>query len=445
MAVHLFAGECIVFAIWSYIIITVKADDFCQIPGEYSEQSSENVDCQTYSNYRFRYILYDVNPPEGFNLRRDVYMRIARFVRKLSGEDGSWKLVLPPWTKLYHWQSADVGKQSQLPWRLFFDVASLQKFAPVVEMDEFLKEYDSTTIDEVFVLQHYKDAFKTGKWEEKYEIQPCVDEPRYRERADGGAGGFSGWFWGLPDVTARRVRCLSFHGHASQLQDTVQLHPHARTIMFDHAEVALHDAFGDRLYWMARRSMRFAPALRRIAAEFREEHLNSTDEADGTVRPDDWTAETAVTGTKGGPYLAVHLRRKDFVWGRPKEVPSVIGAAAQIKAHLDKLEMCAVFIATDAPEEEFEELKSHLTGYKVFHYRPSSAVKKRHKDGGIAIIDQIICSHARFFVGTYESTFSFRIQEEREILGFPPETTFNRLCGDGQKTCSKPSVWRIVF
>ena len=28
-----------------------------------------------------RYILYDVNPGEGFNLRRDVYMRMAVFVR----------------------------------------------------------------------------------------------------------------------------------------------------------------------------------------------------------------------------------------------------------------------------------------------------------------------------------------------------------------------------
>jgi hypothetical protein len=31
-----------------------------------------------------RYILYDVNPGEGFNLRRDVYMRMAVFVKKLN-------------------------------------------------------------------------------------------------------------------------------------------------------------------------------------------------------------------------------------------------------------------------------------------------------------------------------------------------------------------------
>ena len=32
----------------------------------------------------FRYILYDVNPGEGFNLRRDVFMRMAVLVKKLN-------------------------------------------------------------------------------------------------------------------------------------------------------------------------------------------------------------------------------------------------------------------------------------------------------------------------------------------------------------------------
>ena len=34
--------------------------------------------------FLFRYILYDVNPGEGFNLRRDVFMRMAVLVKKLN-------------------------------------------------------------------------------------------------------------------------------------------------------------------------------------------------------------------------------------------------------------------------------------------------------------------------------------------------------------------------
>lgn len=51
----------------------------------------------------------------------------------------------------------------------------------------------------------------------------------------------------------------------------------------------------------------------------------------------------------------------------------------------------------------------------------------------------------RFFIGTKESTFSFRIQDEREILGFDPTTTFNRLCNDKEKECEQPSQWKIVY
>jgi peptide-O-fucosyltransferase len=59
--------------------------------------------------------------------------------------------------------------------------------------------------------------------------------------------------------------------------------------------VALHDVFGDALYWKARRSMRFSSSLTKLAESFRVEYFNSTDEADGTIRPDDWTKEEVST------------------------------------------------------------------------------------------------------------------------------------------------------
>lgn len=51
----------------------------------------------------------------------------------------------------------------------------------------------------------------------------------------------------------------------------------------------------------------------------------------------------------------------------------------------------------------------------------------------------------RFFIGTSVSTFSFRIHEEREILGFDPKATYNRFCGDTEKDCEQPTHWKIVF
>lgn len=95
---------------------------------------------------------------------------------------------------------------------------------------------------------------------------------------------------------------------------------------------------------------------------------------------------------------------------------------------------------------EFTQLQKLLNPtYTVLKYNPDVEIVKEYKDGGVAIIEQIICSYARFFLGTHESTFSFRIQEEREILGFTVKSTFNRLCGDDDDDCQQPTAWKIVY
>lgn len=85
---------------------------------------------------RTRYLLYDVNPPEGFNLRRDVYIRIASLLKTLLKSE-NWVLVLPPWGRLYHWQSPDI-LQVRIPWSEFFDIPSLNRNIPVIEYEQFL-------------------------------------------------------------------------------------------------------------------------------------------------------------------------------------------------------------------------------------------------------------------------------------------------------------------
>jgi len=96
--------------------------------------------CKIITNMYFiycRYLLYEVNPGEGFNLRRDVYMRMANLVRVLNDDLRNWwTLVLPPWSRLYHWRSNIV--QEQIPWATFFDLDSLSRHVPVMEFVDFL-------------------------------------------------------------------------------------------------------------------------------------------------------------------------------------------------------------------------------------------------------------------------------------------------------------------
>ena len=60
----------------------------------------------------------------------------------------------------------------------------------------------------------------------------------------------------------------------------------------------------------------------------------------------------------GGPYLAVHLRRADFLYARKNFVPTLDGTVKQIKTIMEKQKLDTVFLATDAPESG----KIHIRG-----------------------------------------------------------------------------------
>ena len=95
-----------------------------------------------------RYITYTVNYGEGFNLRRDVYMRVVELVLALRKDTNlDWTLVLPPWPRLYHWKTNGLY-QNWLPWNRFFDVNELSKIVPCIEFTSYL-DMEGNVIDEV--------------------------------------------------------------------------------------------------------------------------------------------------------------------------------------------------------------------------------------------------------------------------------------------------------
>lgn len=181
-----------------------------------SRQHGLNVDSfqgninETKSSDR-RYLIYDVNPGEGFNLRRDVYMRVANMM-KLLREKQNWILVVPPWRKLYHWRSPI--EQTALPWRTFFDLESLNRYVPVIEFEDFVKEAGDTGIDEILYLQGYAEGWKDGHWEEKIDDRDCIDRPVYHKDQD---GNYRGYFWGMDEIFARKFKCVSAQGTSAIL------------------------------------------------------------------------------------------------------------------------------------------------------------------------------------------------------------------------------------
>ncbi|KAH9635164.1 hypothetical protein HF086_009504 [Spodoptera exigua] len=380
---------------------------------QYCDKATKSCGNGDEVSYDKKLIFYDVNPPEGFNLRRDVYMRFAIMLAEAQkqGKD-NWELVLPPWYNLYHWRS---GRRDPTPWNKYFDIKSLKSYSPVVEMYEIFSKTKKKQleIDVLYMLENYEDPFENGVFNDKWEVQGSCE--------------YEGLYWGYNNITAKEVLCVKFQGKISKLWELIALHPHATKIMFTHGEIPLHDTYGTKSYWDCRKSMKFNKNLVRIAKDYIEQYLNCKT-------------------NKCATYLSVHWRRQDFARSRGNQVPSIAGTAKQIRKTMKKLpNINKVFIATDASMSEINKLEKALNeyGYETHFFLPSPSIIEEYGDGGIAIIDQIISSHAAHFIGTHESTFTYRIQEEREILGFDSSTTFNRLCPDTGH-CERSTKWLIV-
>ncbi|XP_063135227.1 GDP-fucose protein O-fucosyltransferase 2 isoform X1 [Rattus norvegicus] len=327
---------CLLLAAASWRPVSASGEEFW--PGQSA------ADILSGAASRRRYLLYDVNPPEGFNLRRDVYIRVASLLKTLLKTE-EWVLVLPPWGRLYHWQSPDIH-QVRIPWSEFFDLPSLNKNIPVIEYEQFIAESGGPFIDQVYVLQGYAEGWKEGTWEEKVDERPCIDPLLYSQDKH---EYFRGWFWGYEETRGLNVSCLSVQGSASVIAPVLLKNTSARSVMLDRAENLLHDHYGGREYWDTRRSMVFAKHLRAVGDEFRSQHLNSTDAADKMVLEEDWTRMKVKLGSAlGGPYLGVHLRRKDFIWGHREDVPSLEGAVKKIRSLMKTHQLDKVFVATDA-------------------------------------------------------------------------------------------------
>ena len=387
-----------------------------------------------------RFLIYDVNPGEGFNLRRDVYIRVANLIKHMINRGEDWILVLPPWRHLYHWKSRYI-EQEAVKWNLFFDIHNMNFYVPVMEFDEFLNLEGYSGIDHLLYLERHPDGFKNG-WKEVIEFGDC-EKPLYHKGDD---GVFHGYFWNIENVYAKKFNCVNVQGHSTILADFLKKLD-ARSVFVPRFEEVLHIDYGGTEFFKARRSLVFAKHLRQEGDEFRSKFLNSTNEVDKTPYDDDWRKQIPKDGTAhGGPYLGLHMRREDFTYAHQETVPSIEEIGKEVKKMLQKYKISIVYVSTDAPDKEIQELQSHFKA-NIFRFPRPKDIIKNFKDGGVAIIDQWIVAHARYFIGTCESTFSFRIHEERDILGFNPDTTYNCICGkqSPEDRCHQPTQWRVKF
>lgn len=110
--------------------------------------------------------------------------------------------------------------------------------------------------------------------------------------------------------------------------------------------------------------MVYAEALRIAGNEFMKNTLNY-DPGRGIGR--------SQPNNKGGNFLSVHLRRQDYAKSKPRLVPSLAGAANQIKALKKENELKVVFISTDASQSGIAKYLRKSLSIFFLCYRQSKA------------------------------------------------------------------------
>lgn len=356
-----------------------------------------NVLDECSSGRQLQYLLYDVQDGEGFNLRRDVYMRMATIVYYLNHRHNlNVTLVLPSWGPLAHWKRDKLN--TKLPWSTFFHLQSLSTIIPVIELNDFLEQYNSQ-IDLVISLSYFDDSL-----DDELKGKPFIPHHLIDDKCSHSFDGeyylnqqnkVSGCFWSYEElIIAHQLICCYFEGTtASMAKLLVNSFSSYESIVITDSQIILHDAYGSQLFWQIRKSMKFSSTLIDVAHKFimlSFSPANVSSSMDEIIYP-----------FNRYRYIGVHLRRSDFTQHR-KDVPTLPCVAEQIltcitqncHGHLEGI--THVFLASDGNINEIQHLTLLLeqSDITVVTYKNDTMT-----DGEVAIIHQIICSQALFFIG----------------------------------------------
>jgi len=117
---------------------------------------------------------------------------------------------------------------------------------------------------------------------------------------------------------------------------------------------------------------------------------------------------------KIGTFNAIHVRRNDFFVQYSGSLQSVNTETKLVDAidKIAKLKNLPIYISTDEPNKEF--FKEVRKKYKIYFYEDFDYNLSNFEN---TIMEQVICSEAESFFGTYLSTYTKRINLIRGLAG----------------------------
>eukprot|EP00927_Polykrikos_kofoidii_P069996 TRINITY_DN6578_c0_g1_i1.p1 TRINITY_DN6578_c0_g1~~TRINITY_DN6578_c0_g1_i1.p1 ORF type:complete len:653 (+),score=104.47 TRINITY_DN6578_c0_g1_i1:137-2095(+) len=355
-----------------------------------------------------RYLLYDAKFGVTFAEQLELFLAALGVVRSLNAalpsscqrregdaDCAEWTLVLPPWCSVVHWYTDNEA----MPWQELFDIPTSSTHATLPRMVEFEDVQGAlAALDIVAVLPAaVPTPGRSGqlfRWAKS--VQDCEQLTSQRQVVPqrgrkNSAVVYSGYCDGDLKVSGG-VRCglLSEPTQGATVQLLKSLGAGTRVVVLKHLEaVGLHSNLGSSAERDQAAALRPAAILEKIARRFVKKTLGPL------------------------PFLAVHIRRNDFVASHPDWTPSAAAAAARINHILRQSKLEQVFVATDARADFREELRRLVKAPLYYFASDDGAPEINHRGREDVILMQVLVK-GRHFIGTAKCHFSSAVLRERE-------------------------------
>jgi hypothetical protein len=388
-----------------------------------------------------KYLLYKVNSGEGFNLQRNVGMRVAHMM--MGFEDShNYTLVLPPFANSIHWSD-----RSTHTFGTFFDLEILREAVDSIDLEEFLSDRvqripSVDTVVHLSVKDDLKDpevvtwqpdctpelvTSENSRWPNELRVKMADTESPVAPYE----GSMLGHIFPVRRLVCLKVR---FDMHGKDLASKLSaIFDDSSSVLIDNAariSWGTTEGEGHTGYYKLLASWRFKPHVHHAALDFMETRNFSQD------------------------FVAVHMRRNDFLHVRP-DVPTPAEVGVQLAVVVRNMLLkgdwvqsptlpppkVSVFVASDSVDllGDITQLRDSLNA--SLERRMDAAISadvvfftaqaNEFEDGELALIDQIICASATDFVGSNSSYFTKTVSEERLLLGKSIHSTYSVLCATG--------------
>ncbi|CAA9987362.1 GDP-fucose protein O-fucosyltransferase 2, putative [Plasmodium knowlesi strain H] len=358
-----------------------------------------------------KYILYDVNLGEGFNLQKEVLYRVALAVYYLNQEVRTQVhyLVLPPWCYLTHWGREK--KHNRIKWSVFFNMKVLQNVIPVIEYTEYEKEFGPHA-DYILSYRHF-----IGDWSKMNEkksfqfldIEKChVENYKLKKNLCKNCDyKYSVVYSGnCANVKGKKTECLEFffitsYFVSSTLSDI--FHYDIDSVLIKHGSNILVSFVNELVEANLEDVLPYSEDLINEGNQFVEKNFKSNNN-----------------------YISCHLRYTDFRKISTYDVSPIEISLLKLLYIMFLRKSSIIFVSTDEKKQVKKVIDRQFSQYKNFFFFYEN--EKLHT-GQVAIIDQWICIRSGTFVGNIFSRFSMHIKWERSLIGKGGQDHNLDLCG----------------